>query len=63
MDSRPQHQTPIPTQWFVSETDYGRLLKVIFIYDSSSGIIDIKSAYPATPEVAGIYSKHAPLLT
>lgn len=59
-DSRPEHQTPIPTQWFVSETDYGRKLKVVFIHDTLANIIDIKSAYPATAEVTRIYDKYSP---
>jgi len=63
VDTRPEHQTPIPTQWFVSETDYGRNLKVVFINDTRAGIVDIKSAYPATEEVARIYLKYAPPLT
>lgn len=58
-DSRPEHQTPIPTQWFVSQTDSGRRLKVVFIYDKESGIIDIKSAYMATEEVTRIYEKYS----
>lgn len=62
-DSRPEHQTPIPTQWFVSETDYGRKLKIVFIYDTKSGIVDIKSAYSATADVERIYTKYAVLLT
>lgn len=58
-DSRPEHQTPIPTQWFVAETDTGRKLKVVFIYDRSAGIVDIKSAYSATVEVERIYLKYS----
>lgn len=61
-DSRPEHQTPIPTQWFVSETDYGRRLKIVFIQDLSNNIIDIKSAYPATAEVTRIYEKYSSLI-
>lgn len=57
IDKRPEHQTPIPTQWFVSETDWGRKLKVVFIYDQASGIVDIKSAYPASTEIQAIYLK------
>lgn len=57
-DNRPEHQTPIPTQWFVAETDYGRRLKVVFIYEPSSGVVQIKSAYPATDRVTEIYEKH-----
>jgi hypothetical protein len=56
-DTRQEHQTPIPTQWFVSETDRGRKLKVVFIYDQRSGIVDIKSAYLASEEIQVIYSK------
>jgi uncharacterized protein YqcC (DUF446 family) len=58
-DSRPEHQTPIPTQWFVSETDYGRWLKVVFIHDQLTNIIEVKSAYPATAEVTRIYEKYS----
>lgn len=58
-DSRPEHQTSIPTQWFVAETDTGRKLKVIFIYDTEAGIVDIKSAYAATAEVERIYLKYS----
>ncbi|WP_457664703.1 hypothetical protein [Thiolapillus sp.] len=31
MDRREDHQTDPPTLWFISETDFGRLLKVVFI--------------------------------
>lgn len=31
IDSREQHRTDPPTQWFISETDAGRRLKVVFI--------------------------------
>ena len=58
-DSRPQHQTPIPTQWFVAETDYVRQLKVVFIYDTSNQAVYIKSAYPATAQIVAIYQKYA----
>lgn len=60
-DTRPEHQTPIPTQWFVAETDYGRRLKIVFIFDKKAGIVDIKSAYPATAEVTRIYKKYTTL--
>lgn len=62
-DNRPEHQTPIPTQWFVSETDYGRKLKVVFICDPATKIVDIKSAYSATTEVERIYTKYSSSLT
>ncbi|WP_314324714.1 ADP-ribosyl-(dinitrogen reductase) hydrolase [Comamonas aquatica] len=61
-DNRPQHQAPIPTQWFVAETDYGRLLKVVFMYDRPVNTIIIKSAYPAEQHIVDIYHKHAPMI-
>lgn len=30
-DQREKHQTDPPTVWFVSKTDRGRLLKVVFV--------------------------------
>lgn len=30
-DTREEHATDPPTLWFIAETDFGRLLKVIFI--------------------------------
>lgn len=62
-DMRPEHQTPIPTQWFVAETDYGRKLKIVFILDRTTGIVDIKSAYAANAVVEQIYLDHATSLT
>lgn len=61
-DTRPQHQTPIPTQWFVAETDYGRRLKVVFMNDTEATTIIIKSAYPAAPNIIDIYERYAPLI-
>ena len=58
-DSRPEHQSPLPTQWFVAETDYGRRLKVMFLNDVAAKTIEIKSAYPATDEVTRIYEKYS----
>lgn len=44
-DTRADHLTDPPTQWFIAETDCGRKLKVIYVqYD---GFFAIKSAYPA----------------
>jgi hypothetical protein len=59
LDSRPQHQSALPTQWFVSETDYGRRLKIVYVHDTQSGNIEIKSAYIANDEVTRIYNKYA----
>lgn len=55
-DSREKHKTNPPTQWFVSETDYGRKLKVMYILHEG-GIVEIKSSYNATAEIQRIYAK------
>ena len=62
VDNRPEHQTIPPTQWFAAETDHGRWLKIVFVFEQSTGIIEIKSAYSATDEVQRIYKKYAAAL-
>lgn len=54
-DTREDHQTSHPTQWFVGETDRGRLLKVIFVLQDCK--IYLKSAYNATDKVIQLYKK------
>lgn len=44
-DDREDHQTTPPTYWFLSETDCGRLLKVIYVQHPDH--FAIKSAYEA----------------
>lgn len=60
-DNREQHQTTPPTQWFVSETNAGRRLKVIFVVEigKNGPEVHIKSAYEPTDEVAEIYQRYA----
>jgi len=57
-DSREEHQSNPPTQWFVAETNNGRRLKIIFIAEDDN-TITIKSAYEATDDVTRIYEKYA----
>jgi hypothetical protein len=59
IDSRPHHQTSLPTLWFVAQTDYGRRLKIVYVHDTTNGNIEIKSAYLATDDVTRIYNKYA----
>jgi len=54
-DTRWQHETEPPTQWFISETDYGRKLKVVFI--RKGGDLEIKSAFEPNEEEVRIYMK------
>ncbi|OCH26641.1 ADP-ribosyl-(dinitrogen reductase) hydrolase [Aliivibrio fischeri] len=56
-DTREQHKTNPPTQWFIAETDYGRKLKVIFI--EFDGHIELKTAYEPNQIELDIYEKHA----
>jgi hypothetical protein len=57
-DTREQHYTNPPTRWFISETDRGRLLKIIFI-EHSDGTYAIKSAYEPNQTEIKIYEKFA----
>jgi uncharacterized DUF497 family protein len=43
IDSREEHKTDPPTQWFLAKTDLGKTLKVCFIVNS--GEISIKTAF------------------
>lgn len=55
IDSREEHATNPPTEWFVASTNRGRLIKVIFVNDN--GNIYLKSAYEPSDEVLRIYKK------
>jgi hypothetical protein len=56
-DTREQHKTNPPTQWFVAYTNHGRALKIMFIQDKQD--IYLKSAYDATVEIQRIYLNKA----
>ena len=43
--TREEHRTNPPTHWFLAETCYGRLLKVVFVPDTNGKDIYIKTAY------------------
>ena len=49
-DTREEHATNPPTQWFIAETNSGRKLKVVYVEDQA---IYIKTAYE--PNEAEIY--------
>lgn len=56
-DSREDHKTDPPTQWFIAETDYGRRLKVVFIL--KHGDILLKTTYCPNQKEEAIYAKFA----
>ncbi len=58
LDTREQHRTDPLTRWFVSETDGGRMLKIMYVPVPGVGIV-IKSAYNATELIQSLYKKHA----
>lgn len=58
-DTREDHQTDPPTLWFIAETDYGRLLKVVFV--ARDGDIFVKTAYAPNEVERSIYERHGKL--
>jgi uncharacterized DUF497 family protein len=54
-DTEEEHITDPPTEWFVSPTDRGRLLKIIFVF--RDGNIFLKSAYDANQKTISIYNE------
>jgi hypothetical protein len=57
-DTRPQHRTNPPTRWFIAETDFGLRLKVCYMYDPATQVVEIKSAFPPNAEEERIYKKY-----
>ena len=57
IDARETHVTDPPTKWFVSETNYGRKLKVVFIL--KEGNIIIKPAFDPNSTELRIYKNKA----
>ncbi len=56
-DTRLNHKTEPPTFWFIAETDFGRLLKIVFI--EIEGAYEIKTAYEPNKLEVRIYEKYA----
>lgn len=57
LDEREDHQTNPPTLWFISETFWGRKLKVVFMMTADEVII--KTCYPAHPDEIAIYQRRS----
>lgn len=57
IDSRADHNTNPPTRWFIASTDFGRVLKVVFMRHENGDIV-IKTAYPPNQEEIRIYRKY-----
>ena len=55
-DLREEHRTDPPTRWFVARTDFGRFLKIAFIFED--GDVIIKSAFEPNANELRIYQKY-----
>lgn len=58
LDDREEHRTDPPTQWFISENDLGRRLKIVFIQLTALEVV-IKSAYEPDENEERIYQKYS----
>ena len=54
LDTREEHKTESQTQWFISETDKRRKLKVVFIQIAATAVV-IKTAYSPNLSEEKIY--------
>lgn len=54
-DTEEDHRTDPPTEWFLAQTDRGRLLKIVFVF--RDGNLFLKSAFDANPKAIHIYSE------
>ncbi len=54
IDNRQRHRTFPPTRWFISRTDTGRELKVVFIRLSENQIA-LKTTYDANDRIKQLY--------
>jgi hypothetical protein len=55
IDPREEHASDPPTLWFISETNYGRQLKIACIFDN--GNVYIRSAFEPNAKELRIYAK------
>lgn len=56
-DIREQHESDPPTLWFIGSTDFGKLVKIAFIF--KDGTMIIRTAYEANHRELAIYKKYA----
>lgn len=57
-DEREEHRTDPPTKWFISRTNHGKLLKIVFV--AREGKIFLKTAYPPNDDEISIYKTAYP---
>lgn len=56
-DNRAANRTDPPSKWFISHTNHGKLLKIVFV--SREGKLFLKTAYPPNDDEISIYMRHA----
>ena len=56
-DDREDNRTDPPAKWFISYTNRGRKLKVVFVF--KEGKVFLKTAYPPNPDEISIYNQKA----
>lgn len=56
-DTREEHKSDPPTYWFIGSTDFGKLVKIAFIF--KDGTMIIRTAYEANQRELAIYKKYA----
>jgi len=59
-DDRAENRTFPPTQWFISETDGGRTLKVVYLFDKKLKQFMLKTAYEPNAQEESIYGAKYP---
>ncbi len=57
-DNRLKNRTNPPTEWFISETCDGRLLKVVFIPYEEKGYAVLRTAYDPDDKEVEYYEKN-----
>ncbi len=55
VDTREEHRTNPPTQWFLARSNQGRLLKVVYIQIGAK--VHLKTSYDANTTEISIYTK------
>lgn len=54
-DNREEHKSDPKTEWFIAETDAGRRIKVVFVFNN--GNVYLKSAFPANDAAIALYKR------
>jgi len=56
VDDREQHRTDPPSHWFISETNFGRRLKIVYMVVPGKGVV-IKTAFEPNAAEEKLYAR------